>query len=199
MTIRLLASCVLLLAEVLCGADSYTSLCEEAAECSRRQQYEEAIHKYQSALAIRPGAPEASNNLAVMFYQVRRYSDALRITLALWRTHPELKSAALIAGMSAVQCNRAGDAIEPLHAVLEKDPSNRDALLTLASALFALKQLPQAAEVYGRELQAVPNDAQAWYGAAICYESMAQQASRKLANMPGGLAYSKRLLTEYLL
>src|SRR4051812_1766367 len=103
-----------LLATLVCLGDNYTGLCQEAAELSQRQDYQGAIAKYREALAIRPGAPEALNNLAVMFYQVGRYPEALHITGKLWRTHPELPSAALVAGMAAVQCNRSSEAIEPL-------------------------------------------------------------------------------------
>ncbi|HEX4770257.1 MAG TPA: tetratricopeptide repeat protein [Bryobacteraceae bacterium] len=194
----MLACCILLTGLLLQAADSYASLCQQAAELSKQHDYQGAIVKYQAALAIRPGAPEASNNLAVMLYQVGRFSEALALSSGLWRAHPEVKSAALIAGMAAVQCNRPREAIEPLESLLAADPSNRDALLALASAYFGLKDLPKAAAVYERELQAYPNDVKAWYGAAICYESLAEDASRALAKMPGGVQYSKRLLADYL-
>ena len=197
MKVSIVALCGLL-ASLVCLADSYANLCLQAAELSQQQNYQGAIAKYREALAIRPGAPEASNNLAVMLYQVGRYPEALQIVGKLWPTHPEMLSAALIAGMAAVQCNRASEAIEPLQHVLNRDENNRDALLALASAFYALNQLRQAADVYGRELQAFPNDAKAWYGAAICYERLAENSSRTLAHMPGGVPYSKRLLGEYL-
>jgi tetratricopeptide (TPR) repeat protein len=189
---------VVLWAVSLAGADSYESLCQDAAQLTQRQDYQGAIAKYQAALAMRPGAPEASNNLGVMLYQTGRFLEALQVTSTLWRAHPEIKSAALIAGMSAVQLNRPSDAIEPLNSLLASEPRNRDALLALGSAYFALRDLPKAVGIYERQLQADPSDAKAWYGAAICYESMAEDASRTLAKMPGGAQYSKRLLAEYL-
>ena len=180
------------------GADSYASLCQQAAESSQRHDYQGAILRYQRALEIKPDGPEALNNLAVMYYQVGRFPEALRISSKLWPGHPELKSAALIAGMSAVQCNRPAEAIRPLENLLAADPTNRDALLALASAHFGLKKLREAAWVYERELQSFPRDEKAWFGLAICYESLAEQASRILSKMPGGSSFSKRLLAEYL-
>ena len=100
--------------------------------------------------------------------------------------------------MSAVQCNRPTQAIPPLETLLAADPSNRDALLALASAQFALKNLPAAVQLYQRDVQALPKDTTAWYGLAICYESLAEEASRSLSKMPGGSPYSKRLVAEYL-
>ena len=197
MRIRRLACCALF-AVLLWAADSYASLCEQAAASSQRHDYQGAILQYQRALEIKPDGPEALNNLAVMYYQVGRFSEALRITSELWPGHPELKSAALIAGMSAVQCNRPAEAIRPLENLLATDPTNRDALLALASAQFGLKKLPEAAQIYERELESFPKDEKAWFGLAICYESLAEQASRILAKMPDGSSFSKRLLAEYL-
>jgi tetratricopeptide (TPR) repeat protein len=109
-----------------------------------------------------------------------------------------LKSAALVAGMAAVQCNRPKDAIAPLHQLLDSDANNRDALLALASAHVALTEFAEAVRIYERQTALSPNDSTAWYGRAICYENMAESASRDLSQMPDGAAYSKRLLAEYL-
>jgi tetratricopeptide (TPR) repeat protein len=179
-------------------ADEYSELFREAASYTQEGKYEEAVLKYKAALKLRPEAPEALNNLAVMYYQLRKYPDALDLASRIWKTHPELKSAALIAGLSAVQCKQPRNAIAPLETLLASDPSNRDALLGLASAHLALNEFAEAAQVYQRETGYQPSDSTGWYGLAICYEQMAENASRQLANMPGGAAYSKRLLAEYL-
>lgn len=191
-------ACWLLLLSCGCYADDYADLFREAAVLTQLGKYQEAISKYQAALALRPGAPEALNNLAVVYYQERRYADAYEASGKIWRGHPELKSAALIAGMSAVQCNKPQAAIEPLQQLLRSEPANRDALLALASAYLALHDLKQAAALYDLRVKQAPDDSTAWYGRAICYEQLAEHASRKLAQMPGGTAYSKRLLGEYL-
>jgi len=178
--------------------DRYTELCQEAAALSQQGKYETAIQRYRTALAIRPGAPEALNNLAVMYYQTRRYSEAFEIASHLWPQHPELKSAALIAGMSAVQINKPQSAIAPLEKLIAEDPANRDAVLALASARMALGDLPAAATTYEKRAAEVPTDSDVWYGLALCYEQMAEQASRELSKTPGGSGLSKRLAAEYL-
>lgn len=194
---RILAAC-LLLAGSLLRADEYTDLFQKAAAYSQQGKYREAILAYQAALKIRPNAPEAMNNLAVMYYETQQYREAFETAAAIWEGHPELKSAALICGMAAVQCNQPQDAIAPLEKLLAVDPKNRDALLALASARVAMNQLSQATEIYERQTAFSPSDSMAWYGLAICYERRAEQASQKLANMPGGYTYSKRLVAEYL-
>jgi tetratricopeptide (TPR) repeat protein len=183
----------------LFGAGSYESLFRQAAELSSQRKYAEAIQCYQAALRIRPDAPEALNNLAVMYYALGDYKQAWETTTQLARGPEEFPSADLVAGLSAVRIGISDKAIKPLERVLKRDPANRDALLGLASAHVALKQLPEAAAIYQRQIKLSSNDSIAWYGLAICNERMAEAASKTLAEMPGGHAYSKRLLGEFLL
>ncbi len=195
---RGIIACLLFVTGAALRADEYSDLFREAADYTQQKKFDQAAVKYKAALAIRPGAPEALNNLAVVYYELRKYSDAFDTASKIWASHPELKSAALIAGMSAVQCNRPKDAIAPLNRLLDSDARNRDALLALASAHIALDDYPQAARVYERQTVYSPKDSLAWYGRAICYEHLAESASKQLSQMPGGAAYSKRLLGEYL-
>ena len=192
------AAAVLLMGAFLASAGEYEDLFQEAAALSRQGKFAQAITKYKAALLLRPGAPEALNNLAVMYYQTREYGDAWETASRIWKNHPEMSSAALIAGLSAVQLKKPTDAIAPFEQALAESPNNRDAILGLAAAHLALNQLPEAAGLYERQAARAPGDADGWYGLAICYERMAEGASRKLAKMPGGGFYSKRLLGEFL-
>jgi tetratricopeptide (TPR) repeat protein len=190
--------CFLALVTLL-RADHYDDLFRQAADLSARGKYDQAIEDYKAALLLRPGAVEALNNLAVMYYAAHRYAEAFSTAGGIWKTHPEMASAALVTGMAAVQCNRPRDALKPLESLVAKDPGNRDAILALASAHVALNQLGEAARLYERRTTDAGDDADAWYGLAICYERMAEEASRKLSRIPGGTAYSKRLLGDFLL
>ena len=138
----------------LLPADDYENLFRQAADLSARGKYDQAIEDYKAALLLRPGAGEALNNLAVMYYAAHRYAEAFSTAGGIWKNHPEMESAALVTGMAAVQCNRPRDAIEPLNKLLAKDPGSRDAILALASAHVALNQLAEAARIYeGRTTQ----------------------------------------------
>ncbi len=188
----------ILLAPVVLPADEYSDLFRAAAADTQQGKYDQAIVKYKAALALRPGAPEALNNLAIMYYEQKQYATAFAIASKVWPFHPELRSAALIAGMAAVQCNRPKEAFAPLDQVLKFDASNRDAVLAMASAHLALNHFAEAAKIYESESDKSPADSMAWYGRAICYENMAEAASKNLSRMAGGAGYSKRLLGEYL-
>ncbi len=188
----------LLLTGVGAWADEYADLFRQAANYAEQRKYEQAIVSYKAALKIHPGAAEALNNLAVMEYEAKHYAEAFQVAATIWASHPELKSAALIAGMSAVQCHRPNDAIAPLKQLLSTDSANRDALLALASAYVALKEFSEAAPIYEEQTAHLPTDVIAWYGRAICFEQLAEEASKALSTAPGGAGYSKRLLAEYL-
>lgn len=194
------AAALLLCASVFGGAeDDYELLFRQAAEFSNQGKYLEAIGKYNAALAMRPGAPEALNNLAAMYYTTGSYMRAWDLAERALKAQPGMASAALIAGLSAVRCDRPADAIAPLEQVLRADPANRDALLGLASARIGAGQVAEAAALYEQRTAKAPRDADAWYGQAICYERLAETASRQLSKMPGAASYSKRLLGEFLL
>jgi tetratricopeptide (TPR) repeat protein len=179
-------------------ADEYAELFRRAAAYSQQGKYEQAVVEYKAALAIHPGAPEALNNLAVMYYELGKYPDAFDAASKIWVNHPELKSAALITGMAAIQTNRPKEAIAPLEKLLAGDAVNRDALLALASARFALNKFLEAAQLYEKQTAYSPNDSKTWYGLAICYEKLAEDASKQLSRTPGAARYSRRLLAEYL-
>jgi tetratricopeptide (TPR) repeat protein len=181
------------------AGDNYESLFQQAEEFSRQGRYGEAIERYKAALALRPGAPEALSNLSVMYYAGAQYREAWEAAEQALKAQPGMTPAALIAGLSAIRCDRPAAAVTPLEQVLRADPSNRDALLGLASARVATGKLDQAAALYEQRTSKAPADAEAWYGQAVCYERMAEAASRELSKMPGAGMYSKRLLGEFLL
>jgi tetratricopeptide (TPR) repeat protein len=134
-----------------------------------------------------------------MYYTTGSYTRAWDLAERALKAQPEMASAALIAGLSAVRCDRPADAIAPLEQVLRADPANRDALLGLASARIGAGQVAEAAALYERRTANAPRDADAWYGQAICYERLAETAARELSKTPGAAAYSKRFLGEFLL
>ena len=80
----------------------------------------------------------------------------------------------------------------------KREPANRDGLLGWP-AHMSPQATPQAVAIYQQQIKLSSNDSIAWYGLAICNERMAEAASKSLAEMPGGRAYSKRLLGEFLL
>ncbi|MGH9630391.1 MAG: tetratricopeptide repeat protein [Bryobacteraceae bacterium] len=178
---------------------TYEQLFAEAGSLSARGDYAAAAQRYEAALALRPGAPEALSNLGVMYYMAERYGEAEHVMEKVLRTRPSLTPASLIRGLALVRLGRYDEAVAPLERVLAAEPGHRDALLGLAGARVAQKDYEQAAALYRQQTSRAPRDADAWHALALCYERMAEAQSRLLSRMENGAAYSKRFLGEYWL
>jgi tetratricopeptide (TPR) repeat protein len=181
------------------AAQTYEQLFEDARMLSGKGEYARAAQKYEAALRIRPNAPEALNNVGVVYYLAGRFEYAAAVLGAALRVQPDLMPANLMRGLSLVQLGRFSEAGEPLERVLRRDEANRDALLGLASAKVGLGQLQEAAALYRQQTRRTPEDADAWHGLALCLERAAEAESRKLYSVPEGRAYAKRFLGEYWL
>ncbi|MGH9447624.1 MAG: tetratricopeptide repeat protein, partial [Terriglobia bacterium] len=95
--------------------------------------------------------------------------------------------------------NQPLSALKALETVLEQEPTNRDALLGLASAHFALRQYGEAARVYLHAVAIRPRDADAWYGMGICFEHLAENTTRQMSQRDPQSPYYHRLVGEFLL
>lgn len=90
-------------AALVTAADGYAELFSQAAVLSQGGNYAGAIAKYREALALRPGAPEALSNLAVMYYAAGEYQNAWESASRALAKQPNSDPAALIAGLAAIQ------------------------------------------------------------------------------------------------
>ena len=88
-----LLMCVIAILAAPVMAQDYETLFQEAERLAAGGQYPQAIAKYQAALRLRPAAPEALNNLAVMLYATHQYAEALETSSPVWRDHPQTASA----------------------------------------------------------------------------------------------------------
>ena len=180
------------------SAQSYEELFRQAGELSVKGDYEGAIAKFQSALKLRPDAPEAMSNLGVMYHQAGRYRDAVQTMEQVLRTSPDLFPAQLILGLDLIRLDRPKDAIPHLERALKLSPTSREAALGLAAAYVAENRLQEAAGIYEAQTRSAAANLESWYGLALCYERMAEAASRRLSHAPGGAVLSKRFLAEFL-
>jgi len=180
-------------------AQSYDDLFGQAAALSARGDYTAAIDKFRVALKLRPGAPEALSNLGVMYHMAARYGEAVETMDAVVKSNPDLFPARLILGLDLIHLQRSADAIVHLEAARRLNASSTEALYGLAAAYLGADRLQAAAALYETRTQTAPVEADAWYGLGLCYERMAEAASRALSRTPGGGALDKRFLSEFLI
>ena len=170
----------------------------EAARDVNGGQYAAAIEKYRAVLLLQPNSPEALSNLGVAYHLAERFGEAVETLQKALRLDPGLIPANLILGMDDVRLGRPQEALEPLRQVLKHEPRNRDALLALASAYFAVGDFATAAGVYLSEVGYRADDADAWYGMGLCYEHSAEATTRKLHDLGADSAYYHRLVGQFL-
>ncbi len=191
----------LVLVAVLAGAaagQSYEELYSQASAMSARGDYRGAIEKFQAALRLRPASPEALSNLGVMYHMAGRYADAVETMNRVLKSAPGLFPARLILGLDLVHLERFPEAVQHLRIATEANPQSQEAQYGLAAAYVGANRLQEAADVYEARTRAAGGEADAWYGLGLCYERMAEQASRALSKAPGGAALNKQFLSEFL-
>ena len=162
-------------------------------------QYDAAAERYRRALTLEPRSPQALSNLGVCLYLGGHLQDAVEPLQNALSIDPSQLPANLILGMDYVKLGEPEKAVAPLQGVLRQDSKNRDALLALASAFFGLHQYDNAGEVYAREIRLNAADSEAWYGAGLTFEQVAEGAARKLAELGKGSSSNQRLMGEYLI
>ena len=174
-------------------------LFQQAQADIAKGQYDAAADRYREALTLEPRSPQALSNLGVCLYLGGHLQDAVEPLQNALSIDPSQLPANLILGMDYVKLGQPEKALTPLQRVLHQDSKNRDALLALASAFFGLHQYDKAGEVYARELRLNATDSEAWYGAGLTFEQVAEGAARKLAELGKSSAYNQRLMGEYLI
>jgi tetratricopeptide (TPR) repeat protein len=180
-------------------AQSYDDLFREAAALSAEHNFDGAIGKYKAALQLRPGAAEALSNLGVIYHLAGRYQQAVETMDRVIAIDPKVFPARLILGLDLVRLDRSGEAIPHLRMAVVLSPGNTEAALGLAAAYVAMGRLQEAADEYEAQTRVDPRGVEAWYGLGLCYERLAEAASRRLSRMPGGASLNKQFLTEFLI
>jgi tetratricopeptide (TPR) repeat protein len=174
-------------------------LFQQAQADIAKGQYDAAADRYREALTLEPHSPQALSNLGVCLYLGGHLQDAVEPLQNALSVDPSQLPANLILGMDYVKLGQPEKALTPLQRVLLQDRKNRDALLALASAFFGLHQYDKAGEVYAREIRLNGTDSEAWYGAGLSFEQVAEGAARKLAELGKGSSFNQRLMGEYLI
>src|SRR5437016_3759036 len=119
---RMRAAWVFVLGCTVLAQPSYEELFREGARLAELRDYAGASRAYESAARLRPSAPEARANLAVVYNTAGRYSDAVDAALEALRIQPQLVPPRIILGLALVRLHRAGEAAPELEQVLITDP-----------------------------------------------------------------------------
>jgi tetratricopeptide (TPR) repeat protein len=136
---------------------------------------EQAVPIYQELVKTFPNNPDFRVDLCVAQYKARHYKESAEEAKAALKLRPELPSANLFLGASYLQLGEFAAAIPPLQKVLEKQPTERNALLALAEAFSGARRYEQAAEQFQRLSEIVADNPKVWYGLGNCYDKLSEQ------------------------
>lgn len=137
---------------------------------------EQAAAIYQDLVQKFPTNPDLRVDLCVAQFKARRYKDSAEAAKAALKLRPELTSANLFLGASYLQLGEFASAIPPLQKVLEKQPTERNALLSLAEALSGAGRYEEAADQFQKLAEIIPDSPKVWYGLGQCYEKLSARA-----------------------
>ena len=179
---RMVAFCWPICAGLLCVATLRAQVAPPVEPLARARDLviagkpEQAAAIYQELIRKFPTNPDLRVDLCVAQFKARRYKDSAEAAKAALKLRPELPSANLFLGASYLQLGEFASAIPPLQKVLEKQPTERNALLSLAEALSGAGRYEEAADQFQKLAEIIPNSPRVWYGLGQCYEKLSARA-----------------------
>ena len=144
-------------------------LFEQALDRQRRGELDGAAADYLQILTHRPDSLPVLANLGGVFYQQRRFADALKQydrALTLAPGHSELL---LFRGFALRELDRTGDALAAFDQAIAADPQQSDAWTARGGLLQYLRRFAEALESYRRALALAPQDAEALNNSGVIH------------------------------
>lgn len=125
-------------------------------------QLEDALHCYQSALALVPGRPSILANLGVTQWRLGRWADAAATLAQATRADPAHRDAWVALGLSQEALSHWAGAVQALQQGLALGAATGQVHLSLARCLLRLGQFDAALEMLDQALALDPTLAEAW-------------------------------------
>ena len=123
------------------------------------------------ARKLNPRDARSRHNLGVIYYQGRRYEQALAELTESVAIDPDRTDAQYFLGLTLLKLNRPAEAIEPLERVVAAKPRHGgDAIVRLAEAKLAVGDLAGAERVALEAAHGAPTDAEARYVLAVALD-----------------------------
>jgi tetratricopeptide (TPR) repeat protein len=152
----------------------------EAKQAQARGDQADAIAKYQSILRIAPRLSAAYNNLGLLYFQNRKYPQAIAILEKGLKTNPKMHSATVLLGICLYEQGDYSQARTRLESALGWDPKDNNAELFLAKDLVKLGDLEAASEHLQKVSRRNPREQEVWYLLGKTYMQLSEAALTKM-------------------
>jgi tetratricopeptide (TPR) repeat protein len=160
------------------------------------RRYEDAIPIYRQLVQAAPGNPGLLLNLALAEHMAGHERESIPHFEAVLKSQPHLLPALVSLAAARLSLDQPELAVTPLRTALGVDPKNVDARGMLADALNSAGHFEQAADEYRKLTEAAPDDARAWYGLGVSYQSMARNAFDRLQKIDPQSAWVLALVAD---
>ncbi|WP_137920208.1 tetratricopeptide repeat protein [Hydrogenophaga sp. 2FB] len=125
-------------------------------------QLEDALQRYQAALALVPGRPSILANLGVTQCRLGQWADAVATLRQATQADPTNRDAWVALGLSHEALSQWTDAVQALRQGLRLGVSTAQLWLSLAMCLLHLEQPAEALDALDRALALEPTLVEAW-------------------------------------
>ncbi|MGH9448123.1 MAG: tetratricopeptide repeat protein, partial [Terriglobia bacterium] len=164
----------------------------------REGNFAEAVREFHQVLRLDPGLPEAEINLGLAYHLQGDYKLASEeIEKGLEQT-PGVVGANIVLGIDQLRLGFAGRAITPLKRALRADPSNKQALRTLAEAFVAQGDYLEASRTYRTLFHDENSGANRWLGLGEAYLRMSSRLTTLMARNDNDTVWAYRLAGDLL-
>ncbi len=187
---RLLFILVLLYIVVTAGAvaqsadDEVTPQVQElyaqAKAAQQRGDNATAIQKYRAMLKLAPHLAPAYNNLGMLYFSQRDYSQAAQVLEQGLKVNPDMPTASAMLGLSYAQMGENEKAEPLLEAAVRANPNDDNTQMALARTLISLEKYDEATPYLRSFLERNPKDQQAWYLLGKTYLRLSEDALGKI-------------------
>ena len=148
--------CAVFLAPAVCfpqqsSEQALTAHFQAGQQAMKSGQFELAVAEFNKVLRLSPNLVEAQVNLGLALHLLGQYGESLAVLAKAAQQKPELVPANLFLGIGYLKLGSHQKAVAPLERVLRLEPTNREALRTLAACRLAEGDYRGAA----REFQAL--------------------------------------------
>ncbi len=174
------------------------SLLADARQAQARGDFRAAATAYRGALALSPNIAELWSNLGLMEHESRNYSPAADAFGSALRLNHSLFVPNLFRGLDLLQLGRPKEAVTPLLAAQQLNPSDPQPPLALGRTFHMLWDPGKSWEWYHRATGLAPRSGEAWFGLGLAYFDLAEAAGAKLTGSFGGSVYVAELTANAL-
>lgn len=161
-----------------------------ALQAQKSGRLDAAVKEYRAVIQLQPHLAEAHANLGLVYYLQSKFEESSQALAKAAALKPGLRGVNLFLGMDYIRLNFPKEAIPCLRRAIAEEPENKQARLSLGTALWNAGEGAAARQELREAARLFPDDVDALYDLGEAYQ---KSANRQLQKLPAKYA---RLLQD---